>query len=67
MFWSARAYVSTRKQVHHGIRKEWRRRHGDRRFPWWVHVAWPLGTRTELGIAYALSAAVVVGGVLVLL
>jgi hypothetical protein len=67
MFWSARAYVSTRRNVHKGFRDEWRRRHGDRRIPWWVYISWPLSWRTDLAIAYVLSAATVVGGILVLL
>jgi hypothetical protein len=67
MFWSARAYVSTRAEVHTGLREEWRRRHGNRRIPWWVHISWPVSQRTDLAIAYALSAAAVVGGVVVLL
>jgi hypothetical protein len=67
MFWSARAYVSTRAEVHTGLREQWRRRHGNRRIPWWAHIMWPVSQRTDLVIAYTLSAAAVLGGVVVLL
>jgi hypothetical protein len=56
MFWSARAYVSVRRESR-----------PDRRVRWWTHIELPVSQRTELVVAYVLSAAAVVGGILVLL
>jgi hypothetical protein len=56
MFWTARAYVSVRREA---------RPKG--RVRWWTHIELPISHRTELIVAYVLSAAVVVAGVLVLL
>jgi hypothetical protein len=47
--------------------EEWRRQHGDRRIPLWVYARVPVSRRTGLVFAYLLSAATVVGGILVLL
>jgi hypothetical protein len=56
MFWAARAYVSTRREAR-----------PKRRLPAWARIKLPVSQRTELAILYLLSAAVVVGGILVLL
>jgi hypothetical protein len=56
MFWSARTYVSARRESR-----------PDRPWRWWAHIELPMSHRTELVIAYVLSAAAVVGGILVIL
>lgn len=56
MFWSARAYVSARRASL-----------PNRPLRWWAHIELPMSPRTELILAYVLSAAAVVGGILVLL
>jgi hypothetical protein len=65
LLWSARAYVETRRESQRVARAAWERERGGKP-PWWAMFVVPLKQRTELGIAYAIGVAVIVGGVLVL-